>query len=71
MADQDVPRDELIDAAKKLATARTGIILTGRIVNGKLEIDQSCLDEIAKNFPNANRSFIAVNAPFDPERVVS
>jgi hypothetical protein len=57
---------KVLDIAKELQQVRSNIVLTGRIVNGKLEIDQHVLDEIARNFPNANRSFIAVNAPFDP-----
>jgi hypothetical protein len=40
--------------------------VVGRLVNGKLELDQSSLNEMAKKFPNAEMSFVAVNAPFDP-----
>ena len=38
----------------------------GRIKNGKLEIDQSSLEEATRKFPNANWAFVAMNAPFDP-----
>jgi hypothetical protein len=60
---------KVLDAAKTIEDVRSGIVLTGRIVNGKIEIDQHVLDEIARNHPNANRSFVAVNAPFDPKAV--
>lgn len=58
-------------AAKAIQEVRAGhagipIVLTGKIVNGKVILDQHVLDEIQKNHPNANGSFIAVNAPFDP-----
>jgi len=58
---------KLLKTADELKRLRTNIILTGRIVNGKIEIDQQVLDEIAKTYPRANKSFIAVNAPFDPK----
>lgn len=54
------------DAKKAIEKTRTGVILTGRVVNGKVELDESCLRQIAKKFPGAEKSFIAVNAPFDP-----
>lgn len=38
----------------------------GRLKNGKLEIDQSSLEEATRRFPNANWAFVAMNAPFDP-----
>ena len=41
--------------------------VVGRVRNGVLEIDQRSLDEFARKFPNANMTFVAVNAPFDPE----
>lgn len=41
--------------------------VVGRVRNGVLEIDQRSLDEFARKFPNANISFVAVNAPFDPK----
>ena len=56
-------------AIKKLRTreATIPIVLRGKIVNGKVQIDQDVLDDIARKYPNANGSFIAVNAPFDPK----
>lgn len=68
----DRDHEKVVAAAKAIEAVRQGgnripVVLTGRIVNGKVEIDQHVLDEIAKNHPNANTSFIAVNAPFDPD----
>jgi hypothetical protein len=60
---------KVLRTAEELKRVRSNLILTGRIVNGKLEIDQHVLDEIAKAYPRANKSFIAVNAPFDPKAV--
>lgn len=40
----------------------------GRVKGGKLEIDHASLAEVLKKFPDANLSFVAVNAPFDPLR---
>ena len=57
---------ELVDTVRKLDQHRSGIVLTGQIKDGKVELDQRTLDEIAKSFAGANRSFVAVNAPFDP-----
>lgn len=45
---------------------RTGLILTGRIKDGKLELDQRSLNEIATRFPKADMAFVALNSPFDP-----
>ncbi|MGA8429764.1 MAG: hypothetical protein WB729_08080 [Candidatus Sulfotelmatobacter sp.] len=61
----------LVEAAKTLQNSRTGVVLSGRIVNGKVELDQATLDEIARKFGGANKSFVAVNAPFDPETSLS
>lgn len=58
---------QINEAAKTLEENRTGIVLTGRVVNGKVELDQSCLDQIAKKFGDASKVFVAVNAPFDPK----
>jgi len=60
---------KLLKTAEDMKRVRSNLVLTGRIVNGKLEIDQHVLDEIAKTYPKANKSFIAVNAPFDPKAV--
>lgn len=55
-------------ALKQLAANGGKVQVVGSIVNGKLQIDQANLNEIASKFPNARLSFIAVNAPFDPIR---
>jgi predicted hydrolase (HD superfamily) len=57
----------LIEAAQLLQDRQTGIVLSGKIINGKVELDKSTLDQIAKKFAGANKSFVAVNAPFDPK----
>ena len=58
---------DLLNAARTLQQGRTGIVLSGSIKDGKVELDQATLDEIAKKFAGANKSFVAVNAPFDPQ----
>jgi hypothetical protein len=58
-----VPK-EVQKSLKKLAKERTVVKVVGKIQNGKLEIAQETLAEIAKKFPSANISFVAVNAPF-------
>lgn len=63
----DADHQKVLETARQLKRVRSNLVLTGRIVNGKLKIDQHVLDEIARKFPNANKSFIAVNAPFDPK----
>ena len=52
---------------RTLEENRAGIVLTGRLKNGVVELDKSCLEHIARKHPNANISFVAVNAPLDPE----
>jgi hypothetical protein len=42
--------------------------VVGRVVDGRIELDQTSLTEFTKNFPDANITFLAVNAPFDPVR---
>jgi hypothetical protein len=42
--------------------------VVGRVVEGRIELDQTSLAEFAKKFPDANITFLAVNAPFDPVR---
>lgn len=42
------------------------VLVVGQVRNGKLEIDTARLEKFARDFPNANASFIAVNAPFAP-----
>jgi hypothetical protein len=38
----------------------------GRIKDGKIEIDQNNLKELADKYPNTNMVFVALNSPFDP-----
>lgn len=42
--------------------------IVGRVVEGRIELDQSSLAEFSRRFPDANITFLAVNAPFDPVR---
>jgi hypothetical protein len=71
---QDQEHEKIVAAAKAIQAVRQGkrvpVVLTGRIVHGKVQIDQNVLDEIAKSHPDANGSFIAVNAPFDPNTAI-
>lgn len=62
---------KVLDAAKTIENNRLGIVLTGTVKNGKVELDKSCLEEIERKFAKANKSFVAVNAPFDPKSAVS
>ena len=64
--DHEKLKTSLLDAARMIETNRSGILLSGKIVNGKVELDKTTLDAIATKFAGSNRSFIAVNAPFDP-----
>lgn len=57
----------MAEVARTIRENQTGLVLTGRITNGRVELDQSTLDEIGQKFPNADISFVAVNAPFDPQ----
>jgi hypothetical protein len=57
----------VVKAVETLEKNRTGIVLTGRVKAGKVELDPACLEDISKKFPNAEMSFVAVNAPFDPQ----
>ena len=52
-----------VEEAAQLEAGATGIVLTGRIKDGKIEFDQKTLDEVAKKYPTGDRSFIAMNAP--------
>jgi hypothetical protein len=48
----------------KEETRRVQVV--GRVRNGKIELDQSSLEEFSRKFPDAGMLFVAVNAPFDP-----
>lgn len=62
----DDKREDINIAAEAMRKAHTGLLLTGRIRNGKLELDKSTLDDIEKKFSNADQAFVAMNSPFDP-----
>lgn len=49
---------------KMKADGRKVVTVVGKIQNGRLEIAQSTLSQIARKYPSANISFVAVNAPF-------
>jgi hypothetical protein len=54
------------DAAATLARDGRRVRVLGRVVDGKIEFDQASLEEFARKYPDANMTFLAVNAPFDP-----
>jgi hypothetical protein len=58
--------EHLTAAARTMQDNRTGLVLTGRIKNGKLVLDKQTEDEIARKFANADTAFVAMNSPFDP-----
>lgn len=60
-------RTKLAEGVEVISRNRTGIVLTGRVTDGKVELDQATIDEIAKKFPKGDVAFVAVNAPFDPK----
>jgi len=57
-------RERLTQVANAMHEHRTGLVLTGRIKDGKLELDQATKDEIARKFPKADKVFVAMNSPF-------
>lgn len=57
--------EQIEHAARVIHENRTGVVLTGRIVDGRVELDESTMDRIRDGFPGADVAFIAVNAPFD------
>lgn len=57
--------EQLGHAARSIQENRTGLVLTGRIKNGELHLDQSTLDDIKRKYPDADMSFVAMNSPFD------
>ena len=62
-----VDKAAAVEALRTLEKNRTGIVLTGVVKNGKVVLDASSLEAVARRFPEAEVSFIAVNAPFDPQ----
>lgn len=72
MAEENNPTERRRDkklqaAAEALRENKTGLVLTGRITNGELQLDEPTLTEIRERFPDADVSFIALNSPFDAE----
>ncbi|HUQ54815.1 hypothetical protein [Lentzea sp.] len=69
MANQERAADveRLASAASTIQENRTGLVLTGRIKNGELQLDQSTLDQIREKYPDADMAFVAMNSPFDAE----
>jgi hypothetical protein len=66
MADPKKSPGDVEQAAETLKATKTGLVLTGRITNGKLQLDDSTKKEIAEKYADADISFIALNAPYDP-----
>ncbi|MFB4248624.1 MULTISPECIES: hypothetical protein [Pseudomonas] len=54
----------LSESLQKLTDAGHTVKIVGAIKNGKLEIDPESLAELNRLHPQANLSFVAVNAPF-------
>lgn len=63
----DRDNDSLSSVARTMKEQRTGLVLTGRIKNGKLVLDKTTEKEIATKFAKADQAFIALNSPFDPQ----
>ena len=61
-----VNKKAVVNALNVLDKNRTGIVLTGKVKDGKVILDEASLAAVARKFPKAQVSFIAVNAPFDP-----
>lgn len=57
-------------AAAKMGSEGRAVHVIGRVANGKVIFDQASLDEFARIYPNADMSFVALNAPFDPVKQV-
>lgn len=60
------------DATRQVVTqlehAGNKVQVIGHIKDGKIELDQESLKEMAAKFPGRTMAFVAVNAPFDPVR---
>ena len=71
-SEEGLTREALLEELNTphLARHRTDMVLTGRIHNGKLELDQPTLDEIQRKFPEGDACFVALNSPFDAESLV-
>ena len=66
MAEEQV-KIEVARAVSVLKEKRTGLVLTGRIKDGKLELDKESAEDVARKFPKGDIAFVALNSPFDPE----
>jgi hypothetical protein len=54
-------------AVKMMEEKKTGLVLSGRIKDGKVILDKATRDKVARKFPKGDIAFIAMNAPFDPK----
>ena len=68
-SDAKFDRQAVLNATNVLEQNRTGIVLTGRVVNGRIELDETTIKDVSAKYPDASFSFVAVNAPFDPVAV--
>jgi hypothetical protein len=66
MSGQDKFEEELSKVVTNLEQNGRKVQVLGHVVNGKIQLDQSSLQELAAKYPNAKLAFVAVNAPFDP-----
>jgi hypothetical protein len=60
--------EELTKVVSELEKGGRKVQILGQVVNGKIELDQSSLQELAAKYPSSKLAFVAVNAPFDPAR---
>jgi hypothetical protein len=51
----------------KLEQEGLKVQLVGVIKEGRIELDQDSLRELAAKYPNINMMFVALNSPFDPK----
>lgn len=65
------PEGKCATALNDLRAQGRIVHIVGQIVDGKVIIDQTALDDLAAKYPGATMSFSAVNAPFDPTHSVS
>ncbi|TYC53820.1 hypothetical protein FMN50_13695 [Rhodobacterales bacterium] len=67
MAKIENDREALGHAIRAFNEQRSGVVLTGEIIEGKVVLDEAALRAIKEKFADAKVSFVAVNAPFDPD----
>lgn len=67
MSTRENELEHLTVAAKTMQDHRTGLVLTGRIKEGKLILDKATEHEIASKFAKADMAFVAMNSPFDSQ----